>query len=450
MQTSRDLIELSSNGQSVSHDRAISGVRDRTPLAASNGLRTAAEFPRPLRVVIAIGTRPEAIKLAPVVHELAGRPDEFETIVVSTGQHREMLQQVFQATGIEPDIDLDLMRHDQGLVDFATLALPAFSKVCTDLKPDLILVQGDTTTVTMAALAGYYNGVAVGHVEAGLRSFDMQSPFPEEGNRRVAGVLTEYHFAPTEGARANLLREGVPSDQVFVTGNTVVDALRAVQLDGAFESEALSAVPFGSRRVLLVTSHRRENHGVGLRSICRAVHRLVEGNEDIAVVFPVHPNPTVRSVVEAELGDVPRVHLVEPLGYEDLVKVMSRATLILSDSGGIQEEAPSFRAPILILRDTTERPEVVECGAGVLVGTDADRIVLEAQRLLHDPVAFAARADVTNPFGDGLASRRIADVLSKVRRVVPASGRADVLPQSQRRFPKRRDADARRPQPVAE
>lgn len=357
-----------------------------------------------------------------------------------------MLRQVFEATGIEPDVDLDLMRPGQGLVDFAALALPAFSKVCTDLRPDIVLVQGDTTTVTMAALAGYYNGVAVGHVEAGLRSFDMQSPFPEEGNRRVAGVLADYHFAPTEGARSNLLHEGVAADRVFVTGNTIVDALKAVRLDGAFESDALAAVPFKSHRVLLVTSHRRENHATGLRSICRAVRRLVEANEDVAVVFPVHPNPAVRSVVEAELGDVSRVHLVAPLYYNDLVKVMSRATLILSDSGGIQEEAPSFRAPILILRDTTERPEVVECGAGILVGTDTDRIVMEAERLLHDSAAFAARADVSNPFGDGLASRRIADILATIRQGGPVpQERAGSTPlhlrlQSQRPFPKRRSA----------
>lgn len=374
-----------------------------------------------LRVLIAVGTRPEAIKMAPIVLELARRSDTFEPVLVSTGQHREMLQQAFEVMGITPDIDLDLMRHDQSLVDFAARALPAFSDVIADLSPDVLLVQGDTTTVTMAALAGYYNGITVGHVEAGLRSFDMQSPFPEEGNRRVAGVLANLHFAPTEGARKNLLREGIEDDQIFVTGNTVVDALEAIDLEAPFQSSALEAVPFSTHRVLLVTSHRRENHGAGLSSICRAVRRVVEAHDDVAVVFPVHLNPNVRAVVTDELGDVDRIHLIEPVGYSDLIKAMSRATLILSDSGGMQEEAPSFGVPILVLRDTTERPEVVTSGAGVLVGTDTERIVLEADRLLTDPVAYASRAKVSNPFGDGHAARRIADA------VLDVCGRPEVV-----------------------
>ena len=363
------------------------------------------------RVAIMIGTRPEAIKMAPVVHELARRDAFFEPIVISTGQHREMLQQAFAVTGIAPDIDLDLMRPGQGLADFSSLSMAAVSGVIDTVQPDVLLVQGDTTTVAASALVGYYRGVKVGHVEAGLRSHDLRSPFPEEGNRRVAGTLADFHFAPTEGARRNLLREGVRRGRIFVTGNTVVDALRAVRLDTPFESAELAAVPFEGRRVLLATSHRRENQGTGLASICRALRTLAEGH-DVEIVFPVHLNPAVRAVVHAELSGVPHVHLVDPLSYPDLLKVMSRSTLILSDSGGIQEEAPSFGRPILILRDTTERPEVVEAGAGVLVGTDERVIVAEATRLLSDPVAYAARASAPNPFGDGCAAQRIADVLA--------------------------------------
>ena len=363
-----------------------------------------------LRVAVVVGTRPEAIKLAPVVHEMAGRPAEFDPVVVSTGQHREMLWQAFDVTGIRPDVDLDLMSHDQGLTGFAAAAMRALDRAVDEVRPDVVLVQGDTTTVTMATLAGHYKGVRVGHVEAGLRSGDLSNPFPEEANRRVAGVLADHHFAPTERARQNLLREGADPTRVHVTGNTVVDALRAVRRDGRFDSPELEAVPFGRRRILLATSHRRENHGDGLVSICRALRRLAQ-RDDVAIVFPVHLSPRVRSVVHAELGDVDGVHLVDPLGYRDLVSVLAASTLVLSDSGGIQEEAPSFGVPVLILRETTERPEVLDVGAGVLVGTDTDTVVAEAERLLDNADAYRARSVVSNPFGDGRAAQRIADVL---------------------------------------
>jgi UDP-N-acetylglucosamine 2-epimerase (non-hydrolysing) len=365
------------------------------------------------RVTVIVGTRPEGIKMAPVVRALRDRPEQFQTTVVSTGQHREMLEQVLSAFGIRPDVDLGLMQRDQGLAEFAARSLSAVSRLIADLKPDAILVQGDTTSVMTAALAAFYNGVKVGHVEAGLRSFDRRNPFPEEINRRVAGCVADLHFAPTEGARANLLREGVPPASVFVTGNTIVDALRSIRLDGDFENASLSSAPFGTNRVLLVTAHRRENHGAALLSICQALKALVERFDDVQVIYPVHLNPNVTGPVREVLGSTPRVRLIDPVSYGDLLRLMKRSYLILTDSGGIQEEAPSFQKPVLILRDVTERPEVVEAGAGKIVGTETHRIVEEAARLLSDPAAYQAMTSARNPFGDGRAAERIVDILAE-------------------------------------
>jgi UDP-N-acetylglucosamine 2-epimerase len=368
---------------------------------------------RRLKVITIVGTRPEAIKMAPVIRELKRQASVFEHLIVATAQHREMLDQVLSAFSIQPDIDLGLMQRDQDLLSFASRALSHLSKLLTDVAPDAVLIQGDTTTVMTAALAASYKGVCVGHVEAGLRSFDRSEPFPEEINRRVVGCLADLHFAPTERARANLLREGVADGSIFVTGNTIVDALRSVPLEGEFEDAALNLINFASRRVLLVTAHRRENHGAPLRSICRALKAIVERFGDVEVVYPVHLNPNVGSVVRDELEGTDRVHLVEPVSYQDLLRVMDRSYLILTDSGGIQEEAPSFGKPVLVLRQVTERPEVIEAGAGKLVGTGTLRILDEATLLLSDQAEYERMSRTENPFGDGHAAERIVSLLAE-------------------------------------
>lgn len=367
---------------------------------------------RPHRVVTVVGTRPEVIKMAPVIAELRRHPGQFEPVVVTTSQHREMLHQALDAFGITPDVDLGLMQPNQGLTEFAARSLAATAKAFAELETDALLVQGDTMTVVTAAFAASYQGMFVGHVEAGLRSFDRENPFPEELNRKLAGVLAHVHFAPTPAARANLLNEGVPDRDILVTGNTIVDALQSMPEGGAYEDAALARVAETRGRLLLVTAHRRENQGPPLHSICAAVRRLAARFRDVEIVFPVHLNPNVRAVVHAELGDVPRVHLLEPLSYGDLLRAMRASYLVLTDSGGIQEEAPSLRKPVLILRDVTERPEVVDAGAGKLVGTDAARIVTEATTLLTDEREYARMSNTLNPFGDGRAAQRIVRMLA--------------------------------------
>ena len=367
---------------------------------------------RRFKVVTVVGTRPEGIKMAPVIRELHRRPEQFEQVVVTTGQHREMLDQVFSAFGIRPDVKLDLMQHNQRLAAFAARALASLSSLFAEMKADVVLLQGDTTTVMSAALAGFYHGVKVGHVEAGLRSFDRRNPFPEEINRRIAGCVADFHFAPTERARGNLLREGVSTESVFVTGNTIVDALRSIPLEGDFENQALNSVAFNRHRILLVTAHRRENHGVPLMSICEALKALIAKFEDIEIVYPVHLNPNVLKPVRDTLGSIPRIHLVDPISYADLLRLMKRCYLILTDSGGIQEEAPSFHKPVLVLREVTERPEVIEVGAGKIVGTNTGRIVEEASRLLSNSNTYSAMSSTENPFGDGHAAERIVDALA--------------------------------------
>jgi UDP-N-acetylglucosamine 2-epimerase (non-hydrolysing) len=364
------------------------------------------------KVVVIAGTRPEVIKLAPVLIELRRRRDVFEPIFLSTAQHREMLDQATRAFGLRPDADLDLMQPGQTLAGFASRALGAVSDYLAHARPDAVLVQGDTTTVMSSSLAAFYQQIPVGHVEAGLRSFDLRNPFPEEANRQLTSRLATWHFAPTTRARDNLLHENVPSAGIFVTGNTIVDALRSLPVGGTFESPALERVNFG-RRIILVTAHRRENHGEGLHRICRALRQLVEAVADVEIVFPLHLNRNVQSVARTELHQIPRVHLVEPLGYLDLLQVLQRCCLVLTDSGGLQEEAPSFHKPVLILREVTERPEVVECGAGALVGTDPNRILTAALTLLREPGEYERMARAINPFGDGTAARQIADVLAR-------------------------------------
>jgi UDP-N-acetylglucosamine 2-epimerase (non-hydrolysing) len=366
------------------------------------------------RVITIVGTRPEVIKMSPVILELQRRESYFEPVILTTGQHRELLDQAFSDFGLKSDSNLELMEPNQELSDFSSRALKALSYSLAHLKADLVLVEGDTSTVMTAALAAFYLGIPVGHVEAGLRSYDPRNPFPEEINRRITSCLGSWHFAPTERARDNLLREGVRKDSVFLTGNTVVDALRIIPLEGRFESDNLPQIKLEGRRVLLVTAHRRENQGPPLRSICRALRDLVQQYPDLEVVYPVHPNPNVTSLVHEELAGISRIHLLGPVSYTDLLRLMKHSYMVLTDSGGIQEEAPSFHKPVLVLREVTERPELVEVGGGRIVGTDAKRILEETSRLLTDSQAYEKMSNVQNPFGDGFAARRIIDAIEKV------------------------------------
>jgi UDP-N-acetylglucosamine 2-epimerase (non-hydrolysing) len=359
------------------------------------------------------GTRPEAIKMAPVVRALKARPELFDVRVCVTAQHREMLDQVLELFAIEPDIDLDLMQEGQSLSGLGARVLQGVDEVLVAERPDWVLVQGDTTTVAMAALAAQHRQVCVGHVEAGLRTGDRRNPFPEEMNRVLTDHLSDLCFAPTETARANLLAEGIPEVRIRVTGNTVIDALFAVLqrphpdgLDGP-----LSELP-ADRRLLLVTAHRRESFGRPLADICDALRRIAEERGDeVHIVYPVHRNPQVWQPVHERLADVPGITLVPPVDYRTLVSLMDRSYLVLTDSGGLQEEAPSLDRPVLVLRDKTERPEAEAVGATRVVGTDPARILSETYRLLDDAAAYAEMASAPNPYGDGHAAERIADAL---------------------------------------
>jgi UDP-N-acetylglucosamine 2-epimerase (non-hydrolysing) len=355
------------------------------------------------KIMCVVGTRPEAVKMAPVILALQAQPWA-QTRVLATAQHRQMLDQVLSAFGIEPDIDLDLMQPNQDLAALTSRMLTAMDRVLKAEKPFAVLAQGDTTTVLVTALASFYLGIPFGHVEAGLRTGDMQRPFPEEMNRVLAGHVARWHFAPTETARANLQREGLVNG-VHVTGNTVIDALQAM---AARTPEMQHA---SGRRLILVTAHRRESFGEPLVAVCGAIRTIVDRNEDVEVLYPVHPNPNVRSTVDGMLGGHARIRLVEPLDYQPFVAAMKAAYLILTDSGGVQEEAPALAKPVLVLRAETERPEAVAAGVVQLVGTDADRIVTSVQRLLDDPAAYRAMAKGVSPYGDGHASERIVEVL---------------------------------------
>ncbi len=381
----------------------------RTPAPPAHALGNLRGAGEPLRVATIFGTRPEAVKMAPVVAALRGSPD-FQPLVVVTAQHREMLDQVLAVFQIAPDRDLDIMLPEQSLTDIVTRALRGLGEVLTELRPALVLVQGDAHTCFVGALAAYYHRLPIGHVEAGLRTDDKYQPFPEEMNRRLTSVLADLHFAPTAQARRNLLREGVAAERITVTGNTVIDALQVIVARAA---AALPAeVPsLDGRRLVLVTTHRRENWGEPLREIYLALLDLLERFPDMELVFSVHPNPAVRRVVHEVLRGHPRAHLIEPPDYAPWVHLMRRAYLILTDSGGIQEEAPALGKPVLVLRRVTERPEGIEAGTARLVGTDRARIVAEAGRLLADPAAYEAMARLRNPYGDGHAAERIVEAL---------------------------------------
>ena len=375
----------------------------------------------PSRIAVVVGTRPEAIKMAPVVRALEKR-SALHPIVISTGQHRELLAQALNEGGITADITLDLMLPNQSPSEFAARCLDALSPVFMRERFDAVLVQGDTTTVVAAGLAASWARIPVGHVEAGLRSFDLQHPFPEEMHRRLIGSFATWHFAPTPRARRNLLDEGVNADRVFTTGNTIVDALESVDLSGDYEDGSLQHLPAG--RLITVTAHRRENHGAPLQDIAHGIRALSERHPDLVFVLPMHPNPNVRAVLRDAFAHNARVFLIEPLGYRDMLRLLDRSTLILTDSGGIQEEAPSLGTPVLILRTVTERPEVLTSGAGRLVGTHSHVIVEEVSRLLTDDQARRAMEHAPNPFGDGLASERIADILElRLRGRISSGGR---------------------------
>lgn len=359
------------------------------------------------RILTIVGTRPEAIKLAPVTLELAKHPDRVQHTVCSTAQHRQMLDQVHGWFGIVPDIDLGLMAHDQKLAEFAAKALVEVTRVIERVAPHVVIVQGDTTTAMMAALAAAYQRVEVAHVEAGLRTGDLFNPFPEELNRRIAAAVTRYHFAPTERAARALREENVPADRIHVTGNTVIDALR-LTLERTVDLD----LPFlNGHRTVLVTAHRRESFGAPFESLCRALRGLADRNPGITLVYPVHLNPNVREPVNRLLAGHARIHLIEPLSYEKFVHLMARSDLLLTDSGGVQEEAPYLGKPALVMRDNTERPEAVEAGTAKLVGTGEETIIREAERLLNDADAYRAMARAGSPFGDGHAARRIVEAL---------------------------------------
>ncbi|MBB5174080.1 UDP-N-acetylglucosamine 2-epimerase (non-hydrolyzing) [Texcoconibacillus texcoconensis] len=360
------------------------------------------------KVMTVFGTRPEAIKMCPLVLELQKHSDRFESIVTVTGQHREMLDQVLEIFNVSPDYDLNIMKEKQTLTSVTANILQGLEEVVQKEQPDLILVHGDTTTTFVGSLVAYYHQVAIGHVEAGLRTWDKYSPFPEEMNRQLTGVLADLHFAPTSKAENQLLAEGKEESDIFTTGNTAIDALKTT-VNADYQHPVLEKV--GHDRIVLLTAHRRENLGEPMRGMFRAVKRIVEEEQDVQVIYPVHLNPRVREVADEELGNDPRIHLIEPLGVEDFHNFADRSTIILTDSGGIQEEAPSLGKPVLVLRDTTERPEGVSAGTLKLAGTEEENIYSLAKELLNDDKAYNQMAQASNPYGDGKASERIVQAM---------------------------------------
>ena len=364
-----------------------------------------------LKVMTVFGTRPEAIKMAPLVLELQKR-DEIESIVCLTAQHRQMLDMVMDMFGITADYDLNIMRERQTLAGITTRALSGLDDVMREAKPDVVLVHGDTTTTLAGSMAAFYNQIKVGHVEAGLRTYDKYSPFPEEMNRRITGVIADFHFSPTISNKRNLLRETVDESKIYITGNTVIDAIHyTVKEDYKFKDEKLAKVDYKNRRVILVTAHRRENLGEPLENICNAIKRLADEFKDTEIIYPVHLNPAVREVAFKILGDTENVHLIEPLDVDELHNLMSRCFMVMTDSGGLQEEAPALGKPVLVLRQETERPEAIAAGTAKLAGTDEERVYRLAKELLTSEAEYSKMAHAVNPYGDGRASERIADAL---------------------------------------
>ena len=370
------------------------------------------------KILSVFGTRPEAIKMAPVIRELGKYPKFFDSRVCVTAQHRQMLDQVLAIFEISPEYDLDIMGHAQSLTDITCKVLRGLDLVLKEFQPDIVLVHGDTTTTFVASLAAFYEKITVGHVEAGLRTGNIYSPWPEEINRRLTGAITTWHFAPTESAKRNLLNEGIDNRSILVTGNTVVDALLYVVEKLKSNARLLQEISEHydflqpDKRLILVTGHRRESFGLGFESICNALKIIVETHDDVEIVYPVHLNPSVREPVMRILTGVRRIHLIEPQDYLPFVYLMNRSYLIITDSGGVQEEAPSLGKPVLVMRDTTERPEAVDAGTVVLVGTDSERIISEASKLLSDSTAYELMSRKHNPYGDGKAATRIVKSLT--------------------------------------
>ncbi|MGM1534353.1 non-hydrolyzing UDP-N-acetylglucosamine 2-epimerase [Bacillus cereus group sp. BceL215] len=361
-----------------------------------------------LKVMTIFGTRPEAIKMAPLVLELQKHPEKIESIVTVTAQHRQMLDQVLSIFGITPDFDLNIMKDRQTLIDVTTRGLEGLDKVMKEAKPDIVLVHGDTTTTFIASLAAFYNQIPVGHVEAGLRTWDKYSPYPEEMNRQLTGVMADLHFSPTAKSATNLQKENKDESRIFITGNTAIDALQTTVKE-TYSHPVLERL--GNNRLVLMTAHRRENLGEPMRNMFRAIKRLVDKHEDVQVVYPVHMNPVVREIANEILGEHNRIHLIEPLDVIDFHNVAARSYLMLTDSGGVQEEAPSLGVPVLVLRDTTERPEGIEAGTLKLAGTDEETIFGLADELLSDKEAHDKMAKASNPYGDGRASERIVEAI---------------------------------------
>lgn len=366
-----------------------------------------------IKILTVFGTRPEGIKMAPIIKTME-KSEGIENIICITAQHREMLDQVLNIFNIEPDYDLNIFKPGQTLTEITNRALEGLEKVIIETKPDVLLVQGDTTTVFAGALAAFYQKVKVGHVEAGLRSGNLYSPYPEEANRRLTGVLTNFHFAPTENNRQNLLREGYPDDRIFITGNTVIDALNYVVKENyEFKYSSLNNIDYKNKRVILLTSHRRENIGKPMENIFSAVKDIVNKYPDVELVFPIHLNPKVRDIAYRIFDNQERVHIIDPLDYEPFTNLMARSYLVITDSGGLQEEAPSLGKPVLVVREETERPEGIEAGTAKLVGTQYDNIYRELDILLSNEEEYYKMANAVNPYGDGKASERIVDIILK-------------------------------------
>ena len=359
------------------------------------------------KIMLVFGTRPEAIKMCPLVNELKTRKN-IQTIVCVTGQHRQMLDQVLEAFHVVPDFDLSIMKEKQTLFDITTNILNGIREVLTEVKPDVVLVHGDTSTTFVTALACFYLQIPVGHVEAGLRTYNIYSPYPEEFNRQAVGIISKYHFAPTELARQNLLREGKNPETIYVTGNTAIDALKTTVRQEYTHPELEWAA---DSRLILITAHRRENLGQPMKNMFRAIRRVMEEHPDVKAIYPIHMNPVVRQTADEILGNEERIHIIEPLEVLDFHNFLARSYMILTDSGGIQEEAPSLGKPVLVMRDTTERPEGIAAGTLKLVGTDEEVIYRNFKRLLENPEEYAQMGNACNPYGDGFACRRIADIL---------------------------------------
>ncbi|MBS6601076.1 MAG: non-hydrolyzing UDP-N-acetylglucosamine 2-epimerase [Clostridium sp.] len=365
------------------------------------------------KIITIFGTRPEAIKMAPLVKELEKR-EGIESKICVTAQHREMLDQVLELFDIKPDFDLNIMKTKQSLTGITNRILEGLETIFKEEKPDMILVHGDTTTTFSSALAAYYQQIKVGHVEAGLRTFNKYFPFPEEMNRKLTGAISDLHFSPTKGAKNNLLREGIDEKSIYITGNTVIDAmLHTVEDNYVFENEELNKIDFKNKKVIMITAHRRENWGEGISNICEALNEIVDKNKDVELVYLVHLNPIVKDMVYEKLGGKERIHLLNPLDTKETHNLMNKCFMVMTDSGGLQEEAPHLGKPVLVLRDVTERPEAVEYGTVKLVGTDKEKIIREGNKLINNKEAYEKMSKAVNPYGDGKASERICDAIMK-------------------------------------